>query len=171
MTISDLQRREAPLSTCNVGPEKAALYHCHRITRQRRREAEAGARKCLLSILRTGTHRGHNKVFLAAPRTPSSASVFLWFLRVTFSHPAFTAETRVECMRFCPAIHSTMVRGCRILVLRVLKCESVCAFLYAVAATLSCFQVTAVNQVGLASIRFICYLIDYPELTENACFR
>jgi hypothetical protein len=24
-----------------------------------------------------GTHRGHNKVFLAVPRTPSSASVFL----------------------------------------------------------------------------------------------
>ena len=41
-------------------------------------------------------------------------------------------------------------------------------FLYAVAATLSCLRVTAVNQVGRSSIRFICYLIDYPELTENA---
>ena len=39
---------------------------------------------------RPGTHRGHNKVFLAARRTPSSASAFLWFIRVTFSYPAFT---------------------------------------------------------------------------------
>src|ERR1700685_3356426 len=43
-----------------------------------------------------GTHRGHNKVFLAAPRTPSSAFVFPLFVRVTFSHPAFTAVTRVQ---------------------------------------------------------------------------
>jgi hypothetical protein len=46
-----------------------------------------------------GTHRGHNKVFLAAPRTPSSASVFLWLVRVTFSHPAFTAITQGEGKR------------------------------------------------------------------------
>jgi hypothetical protein len=45
---------------------------------------------------RPGTHRGHNKVFLPVPRTPSSASVFLSFVRVTFSHPAFTAVTRVQ---------------------------------------------------------------------------
>ena len=29
-------------------------------------------------------------------RTPSSAFVFLLFVRVTFSHPAFTAVTRVQ---------------------------------------------------------------------------
>src|SRR5882762_10685728 len=104
MTYGVVRAFQVIVNTLESSPEKAALYHCHRITRQRRREAEAGARKCLLSILRTGTHRRHNKVSLAAPRTPSSASVFLWFLRVTFSHPAFTAETRVECMRFCPAI-------------------------------------------------------------------
>jgi hypothetical protein len=40
--------------------------------------------------------RGHNKVFLAAPRTPSSASEFL---RVTFSQPAFTAVTRFKSRR------------------------------------------------------------------------
>ena len=33
--------------------------------------------KCLPGAVTPGTHRGHNKVFLAAPRTPSSASVFL----------------------------------------------------------------------------------------------
>jgi hypothetical protein len=27
-------------------------------------------------LILPGTHRGHNKLFLAAPRTPSSASVF-----------------------------------------------------------------------------------------------
>jgi hypothetical protein len=47
--------------------------------------------------------RGHigdtMKVFLAAPRTPSSASVFLWLVRVTFSHPAFTAITQGEGKR------------------------------------------------------------------------
>jgi hypothetical protein len=31
----------------------------------------------------------------------------------------FTAETRVECMRFCPAIRTTMSQVGRILVLRV----------------------------------------------------
>jgi 6-phosphogluconolactonase len=35
-------------------------------------------------------------VFLPAPRTPSSASVFLELVRVTFSYPAFTAVTRVQ---------------------------------------------------------------------------
>ena len=35
-------------------------------------------------------------MFLPAPRTPSSASAFLWFVRVTFSHPAITAVTRVQ---------------------------------------------------------------------------
>jgi hypothetical protein len=43
-----------------------------------------------------GTHRGHNKVFLAVPRTPPSAFVFLLFVRVTLSHPAFTAVTRFQ---------------------------------------------------------------------------
>ena len=43
-----------------------------------------------------GTHRGRNKMFPTAPRTPFSASVFLLFVRVTFSHPAFTAVTRVQ---------------------------------------------------------------------------
>lgn len=43
-----------------------------------------------------GTQWGHNKVFLAAPRTPSSASVFLRFVRVTFSYPAFTAVTHIR---------------------------------------------------------------------------
>jgi len=47
----------------------------------------------------------------------------------------------------------------------------VCAFLYAVVATLGCFRLTAVSQVWRVSIRFISYLIDYPELTENALFR
>ncbi len=42
-----------------------------------------------------GTHRGHNKVFLDAPRMPSSASAFVI---VTFSHPAFTAVTRVSTL-------------------------------------------------------------------------
>src|SRR6267378_3153790 len=69
MTYGVVRAFQVIVNTLESSPEKAALYHCHRITRQRRREAEAGARKCLLSILRTGTHRGHNKVFLAAPRT------------------------------------------------------------------------------------------------------
>ena len=42
-----------------------------------RREVEAGARECPLGILGQGTHRGHINLFLAVPRTPSSASVFL----------------------------------------------------------------------------------------------
>ena len=60
--------------------------------------------------IRPGTHRGHINLFLAVPRTPSSASVFLYFAEVPFSHPAFTTETRVECMRFCPAIRTTMAQ-------------------------------------------------------------
>ena len=43
-----------------------------------------------------GTHRGHNKVFLPLlerhPVRPRSCSL----LRVKFSHPAFTAVTRVQ---------------------------------------------------------------------------
>jgi hypothetical protein len=51
-----------------------------------------------------GTHRGHNKVFLAVPRTPSSAFVFLLFVRVTLSHPAFTAVTRVQIPSGTPSL-------------------------------------------------------------------
>ncbi len=51
-----------------------------------------------------GTHRGHNKVFLAAPSTPSSASASLQFVTVTFSHPAFTAVTRVQIPSGTPNI-------------------------------------------------------------------
>ena len=50
-------------------PEKAALYHLFQ-------ESQKRAGKARISKS-PGTHRGHNKVFLAAPRTPSSASVFL----------------------------------------------------------------------------------------------
>lgn len=57
-----------------------------------------------------------------------------------------------------------------ILVSRFDVWSRVCAFLYAVAATLGCFRLPAVSQVGQASIRFICYLIDYPELAENVWF-
>lgn len=39
--------------------------------------------------------RGHDKVFLAVPGTPSSAYASLQFVRVTFSHSAFTAATRM----------------------------------------------------------------------------
>src|SRR5271156_5338273 len=87
------------------------LWPCIRFSGGRGREVPQSA----------GTHRGHNKMFLAAPRTPSSASVFLWFVRVTFSHPAFTAVTRVQipsgtpdqqvmgristlCLKRCPEI-------------------------------------------------------------------
>ena len=31
-------------------------------------------------------------------------------LRFRLAIPTFTAETRVECMRFCPAIRTTMAR-------------------------------------------------------------
>jgi len=49
-----------------------------------------------------------------------------------------------------------------------LKCElELCAFLYAVAATLPCLRLTAVSQDRAASVRFMCYLIDYSELHEK----
>ena len=54
------------------------------------------SREVLEKVESPGTHRGHNKLFLVAPRTPSSASAFLQFVIVTFSHPAFTAVTRVQ---------------------------------------------------------------------------
>src|SRR5256885_17247915 len=41
-----------------------------------------------------GTHRGHINLFSSVPRTPSSASVCLQFVRVPFSHSTFTAVTR-----------------------------------------------------------------------------
>ena len=69
--------------------------------------AEQDKREVLESVESPGTHRGHNKVFLAAPRTPSSASVFLWFLRVTFSYPAFTAVTRVQISSGTPTFSTT----------------------------------------------------------------
>ena len=59
-------------------------------------------------VERPGTNRGRNKVFLAAPRTPSSASVFLWFVRVTFSAPAFTAVTRVQIPSGTPNLISEL---------------------------------------------------------------
>src|SRR6266478_4281645 len=145
--------------------EKAALYHCHRITRPRRREAEAGARKCLLSILRTGTHRGHNKVFLAAPRTHPVRPCSCGFSELRLAIPLSLRKRGWSvCVLSGDPVHDGA--GLQNSCLEVLKCESVCVFLYAVAATLSCFRVTAAKQVGRASIRFICYLIDYPELTE-----
>ena len=59
-----------------------------------RRAAHRAATCSTVPDAQPGTHRGHINLFLTALGTPSSASVFLWFLRVTFSHPAFTAETR-----------------------------------------------------------------------------
>ena len=71
--------------------EKAILYRRFEQVNQVNNEQESSE-----SLKDRGNIGGHNKVFLAAPRTPSSESVFLWFLRVTFSHPAFTAVTRVQ---------------------------------------------------------------------------
>ena len=74
-------------------------------------------RKVCPAPIGLGTHRGHNKVFLAAPRTPSSAPVLLWFVRVTFSHPAFTAVTRVQIPSGTPInpkkLHASGVVGPR----------------------------------------------------------
>jgi hypothetical protein len=65
------------------------------------------SRKVYEIVKRAGTHRGHNKVFLAAPSTPSSASASLQFVRVTFSDPAFTAVTRVQIPSGTPTSSDT----------------------------------------------------------------
>jgi hypothetical protein len=57
------------VNTFSFSSEKAALY-------RRFEQLKNGAGKFRI-VERPGTHRGHNKLFLAGPRTPSSASVFL----------------------------------------------------------------------------------------------
>jgi len=59
-----------------MSSEKAALYHCPESDEIRSAEIEWDL-ESLPGAVEAGTHRGHNKVFLAVPRTPSSASVFL----------------------------------------------------------------------------------------------
>jgi hypothetical protein len=60
-------------------------------------EEFSGFRWCVCQnepLICQGHTGGTIKMFLAVPRTPSSASVSLWFVEVPFSHPAFTAVTQ-----------------------------------------------------------------------------
>ncbi len=79
---------------------QAALYHCFKRVRNGQGSPE--------SLKGRGHIGDHNKVFLAAPRTPSSASASLWFVRVTFSVPAFTAVTRVQIPSGTPNLFSRL---------------------------------------------------------------
>ena len=68
-----LQNQQIALG--EYSPEKAALYH--RKESRFSSEGKRVGREGPVRVAKPGTHRGHNKVFPTAPRTPSSASVFL----------------------------------------------------------------------------------------------
>jgi hypothetical protein len=59
-------------------------------------------------------------VFLAAPRSPSTASASLWFVRVSFSHPAFTAVAVELLVVMEKQSNRTLLRGRPEVLLRML---------------------------------------------------
>jgi hypothetical protein len=89
-------------NTFSFSSEKAVLY---------RRFEQVNQEQGSSGLLKDRGHIGDTiRCFLLLQERQSCASVFLWFLRVTFSHRAFTAVTRVQIPSGTPNLINELQR-------------------------------------------------------------